>query len=147
MSEKTLNFKEFPSSMKNGILFLIIGWVWHYFFLYRFSKFPSVDIQPKMVLSHLVLGLGICYCVIKVKKWARPLCITGNSIIIIYHLFFMSLFVLGNKMNLSVLSGIIVIFFSISTYYLAIKKTSKFFKEYNKKDGEDENKKPSTNKA
>ncbi|MEW5910455.1 MAG: hypothetical protein AB1659_11685, partial [Thermodesulfobacteriota bacterium] len=75
--------------------------------------------------------LGICYAVAAIKKWARILSIFFNigtaGLYIIYGIGYYG----SRQIPMALLSGLIVILFSGSTYFLLIKKTSAFFNERN----------------
>ncbi len=122
-------FKEYPNSVKNGIIFLIAGWICHYYFFYVFF---TGEIPSKELYQQIAIGVLICYFVVKIKKWARVLCLLCNAFIIIMHLCIFALFI--NKINYIIISGANLLLFSMCSYYLAIKESSTFFAEYNKKD-------------
>ncbi|MCP4112791.1 MAG: hypothetical protein GY749_45895 [Desulfobacteraceae bacterium] len=130
--DSTAQFKEYPNSVKNGIIFLITGWICHYYFFYIFFTRQTGEMPSKELWQQVAIGVFICYFVVKIKKWARVLCLLCNAFIIILYLCIFTLFI--SKINYVMISGANLILFSISSYYLAIKESSSFFKEYNKKD-------------
>jgi hypothetical protein len=121
-----VSFKEYPASVKNGILFLFAGWGCHYFFLYKFFQ---GKIPQRMLFQQIAIGLFLCFFVVMAKNWARILCILCNVLIVILYSLFCALFY-GSKTDFFILSGIVAILFSVATYYLAIEESSEFFKAY-----------------
>jgi hypothetical protein len=117
------DFKAFPNSVRNGLLFLVIGWIWHYFSLYRYFFNGNIP------FNQIVIGVSICYFVFRIKNWARVLCLVSNSLIILMYLSVTYSFFVMGKPHLGVVSGLNVILFSIATYFLAIGESSGFFKE------------------
>ncbi len=130
-------FREFPNSVKNGILFLVTAWLFSYFFLYKlYAAFPG-KFPEKFIYQQAAMGLFMTYFTVKIKNWGRVLCILCNIMIsLLYILLSAHFFSVGYK-NLSVLLSMDVGLFAMATYYLLVKETSDFFKAHNKKDPED----------
>ncbi|MFO7667293.1 MAG: hypothetical protein R6V76_11770 [Desulfobacterales bacterium] len=124
-------FTELPGSVKNGIIFLIAGWIWQYFCLYYY--FFKGDIPYNIVIAG-ILNMSI---IIWTKQWIRILCILCNILIILtyipvsYTLYYSKSFFLGN-ITLS-----IIILFSLSTYCLLTKESFVFFKKTKTDSAED----------
>lgn len=113
-----------PDTVKYGIIFLFCGWLCHYVFY--FSKF-SEEMPLKTTLLQLGVGIGICYFVATLKRWARMLCLFFNiGIIGLYTLYCLAYFQ-SNLYSLMLLTGLIVVFFAISTYFLLKKETAQFY--------------------
>ena len=131
MINLSIKFKEYPTGVKMGILFLVAGWILHYlyFLKYLMSEFPV-----KTLYLQLGIGLAICYFVAGINKWARSLCIFFNFAIIVLYLLIFYLYFSGNKYDLTFLAALIAVLFSISTYFLAGKESSQYFKTYNETD-------------
>ncbi len=122
-------FKEYPGSVKSGIIFLIAGWIWLFITLHYVKFF-----QDQSPFKFYIAGALICYYVVKIKNWARALCMFGNVLIITQLLPTSVEFFSRGNMQLGVIVGANAVFASLSIYYLIIKESSAFFKEYNKKD-------------
>jgi len=131
MINVNIKFKEYPTSVKMGISFLVAGWILHYFY---FLKFLMSEFPVKTLYLQLGLGLGICYFVAAINKWARSLCIFFNFAIIVLYLFYFILYFNISKFDLAFLTALIAVLFSISTYFLVGKKSSQYFKIYNETD-------------
>ena len=113
-----------PAAVKYGIIFLISGWLCHYAFY--FMHFAG-EMPAKTTYLQLGVGIGICYFVTAIKRWARMLCLFFNiGIIALYGLYCLAFFQSG-QYNLMLLTGLIVVLFLISTYFLLQKETAQFF--------------------
>ena len=131
MINVNIKFKEYPTSVKMGISFLVAGWISHYFY---FLKFLMSEFPVKTLYLQLGIGLSICYFVASINKWARSLCIFFNFAIIALYLLIFYMYFIDNKYDLAFITALIAVLFSISTYFLAAKKTSQYFKTYNETD-------------
>jgi hypothetical protein len=115
---------EMPPSVKNTIISLFAGWAVHYLFFFGFIA----DDQPeRIVYLQLGVGIGICYCVATIRKWARRLCIFFNIIMVPMYLLFAVAFFLGDKVAPFALTACTSIAFAISTYFLLQKETARYF--------------------
>jgi hypothetical protein len=113
-----------PSSVKNAIIFLIVGWAAHYIL---FFGFLAEDQPERIIYLQLGVGIGICYCVATVRKWARRLCIFFNIIMVPMYLLFAIAFAQGGKIGLFALTALIAAVFAFSLYFLLKKETAQFF--------------------
>jgi len=127
----SIKFKEYPTSVKMGISFLIAAWISHYFY---FLKFLMSEFPLKTLYLQLGIGVSICYFVASINKWARSLCIFFNFAIIVLYLFFSIMYFNISKFDLAFFTILVVVFFSISTFYLTRKESSQYFKTYNETD-------------
>jgi hypothetical protein len=127
MFNQIMEFKNYPASVKNAILFLLAGWICHYYFYFSFlvNEFPM-----RTTYMQIGIGVAICFFVVSVKRWARMLCIFFNIGIAALYLLYCAAFFNSGNLNLTFLTGITLILFSISTYFLAVKESSQFFKTY-----------------
>jgi uncharacterized membrane protein len=113
-----------PIAVNYGIIFLICGWLCHYafYFMHFAQEMPS-----KTTYLQLGVGLGICFFVVRLKRWARMLCLFFNlGIIALYALYCLAFFQSG-KYNPMIFTGLIAILFLISTYFLLKKETAQFY--------------------
>jgi uncharacterized membrane protein (UPF0136 family) len=113
-----------PAAVKYGILFLICGWLCHYAFY--FTHFAE-EMPSKITLLQLGVGIGICYFVATLKRWARMLCLFFNLGIIALYVLYCLAFFQSNKYNPMILTGLTAILFLISTYFLLKKETAQFY--------------------
>ena len=127
----SVKFNEYPTGVKMGIWFLIAGWVLHYFY---FLKFLMGEFPVKTLYLQLGIGVAICYFVASINKWARSLCIFFNFAIMVLYLFYCILYFNLSKYDLAFLTALVVVLFSISTYFLTRKESSQYFKTYNQTD-------------
>ena len=124
MFDKIKEFKDFPESVKIGLLFLFISWGWCFLTLYLYMYHPPDEIPYRQVIS----GVAICISVLTIKNWARMLCILSNAMIIIQlsPLFFT--YVMNDNIVQGLVIGLDLILFSLTTYYMFVKTTADFFK-------------------
>jgi hypothetical protein len=120
-------YSTFPSSAKNGILFLLLGWIWHFLLLYMLLG-TGLKIETQDWLRLSVIALLVCFFTIRVRNWARVLAIVANLLIISLYLLATAHFYNLGKINFSVFAAINVILFVISTFFLFKRETSDFFK-------------------
>jgi hypothetical protein len=130
MRELLAEFKAFPPSVKNGFLFLVGGWFCNYFFFYGFFSTQTDEIPMKLLLQQAMLGFLCFYFLLKVKNWARVLCLVGNIVIVVVYLFVMAL-LFGAKPYFSLLAGVTAALFSVSTFFLFQKEAAAYFKARN----------------
>lgn len=120
------DIKAFPTSVNKAFIFLVAGWVWHFFSLYQYLH-PG-EIQTRQVISCLV----ICILTARVLNWARVLCILCNILIIVIYLFIAISYFLspGIQPLLIAVTLINIALFSLSTYFFLLEESSTFFKTY-----------------
>ena len=124
-----------PAAVKYGIIFLICGWLCHYAFY--FAHFAE-EMPSKTTYLQLGVGIGICYFVATLKRWARMLCLFFNiGIIALYGLYCLAFFQ-SNQYNPMMLTGLIAFLFLISTYFLLKKETAQFYAAADPKVGRQE---------
>jgi hypothetical protein len=132
-------YSTFPSSAKNGILFLLLGWIWHFLLLYMlWGTGLKIETQDWLRLS--AIALLVCFFTIRVRNWARVLGIVANLLIISLYLLSAAYFYNLDKINFSVFAAINVILFAISTFFLFKRETSDFFKLHSPRWGEKKSK-------
>jgi hypothetical protein len=113
-----------PAAVKYGILFLICGWLCHYAFY--FTHFAE-EMPSRTTYLQLAVGIGICYFVAILKRWARMMCLFFNlGIIALYALYCLAFFQ-SHQYNPMMMTGLIAVLFLISTYFLLKKETAQFF--------------------
>lgn len=126
-------YNTFPSSAKNGILFLLSGWAMHFLFLYAlFGK----ELESQIWLQQSIIALLVCFFTIRVRNWARVLGIVANLLIILVYLFAIAYLYSIHLFKFSFFASAIVILFSISTFFLFKRSTSDFFKLHSPRLGE-----------
>jgi hypothetical protein len=113
-----------PAAVKYGIIFLICGWLCHYaFYFMHFAE----DMPANTTYLQLGVGIGICFFVATLKRWARMLCIFFNLGIIALYGLFCLMFFKSNNQSMMLLTLLITILFILSTYFLLKKETAQFF--------------------
>ena len=121
MKASIFEFKSIPNDVKNGLLFLYLGWLWFYIASYFF--YLNGEIPWKFIAG----GAVICVLVSQFKNYARVLCLLFNIMMILWCVLLSALFFkqFTDKFIASVVNFIL---FSLSTFYLFKKDAADFFK-------------------
>ncbi len=129
------NWATLPLVVKKAIICLLAGWVAHYIFYFGF-----IAEDQRVTYLNLGVGIGICYGVATIRKWARMLCIYFNIIMVVMYTWSAIVFALGGKQALLILTALTAASFGFSLYYLLQKEASLFFSppEKSKDEGADE---------
>lgn len=122
---------EMPLSVRNAIISLVIGWASHFAFYFGYMA----EGQPERITYlQLGVGIGICYCVIAIKKWARRLCLYFNiGMVVLYAwaavIFGWSALSFGqtDKISPLILTAVTAISFGVSLYFLLKREVAQFF--------------------
>jgi hypothetical protein len=117
-------WEEKPPSVKNAIIAFLAGWIAHYLFYFGVI---AEDQSERVTYLQLGVGIGICYCVVTIRKWARRLCIFFNIVMVPMYFLFSIAFAQGGKMGLFALTAFISMAFAASLYFLLKKETAQFF--------------------
>lgn len=131
-----INFKDYPPVVRNAIIFLVAGWLVHYYFFFTHLEavlFPGENAanQPDKTV-YLQLGVGICICffVAAINRWARALCLWFNLIIIVTYGLLLYIFVQQGDAKATMLTALVTVLFIMATYYLLHRQTGNCFKTY-----------------
>jgi hypothetical protein len=117
-------WEEMPPSVKTAIISLLVGWAAHYLFYFGFI---AEDQTERVTYLQLGVGIGICYCVATIRKWARRLCIFFNIVMVPMYFLFAIAFAQGGKIGLFALTAFTALAFAFSLYSLLKKETAQFF--------------------
>ena len=131
MKSKLLDFFEYPVGVRYALGLLLGGWISVYAFMYHINMVFPDRFTSALVLRNMIVGIGICYCVFRIKPWARMLCIFFNLGIICINVLFLAIRLssVGMDHPALILHAILnIILFGLCTYYLMIKETSGYFK-------------------
>ena len=131
MLNKLLVFFEYPVGVRYALGLLLGGWISVYAFMYHINTVFPDRFPNALILKNLVVGIGICYCVFRIKPWARKLCIFFNLGIICINVMFLAIRLTSVGMEppgLIFHALLNIILFGLCTYYLLIKETSEYFK-------------------
>jgi len=131
MLNKLLVFFEYPVGVRYALGLLLGGWISVYAFMYHINTVFPDRFPNALILKNLVVGIGICYCVFRIKPWARKLCIFFNLGIICINVMFLAIRLTSVGMEppgLIFHALLNIILFGLCTYYLLIKETSGYFK-------------------
>jgi len=118
-------FSYLPKNAQYGIIFLFLSWAGHFFAFYlMFMGNPPKE----NVLQQLAITVMIGYFVVRLKNWARVLCVYGNIVIMMYYLYWFSIFISLGKYGLFLLSAVVCGLFGMTVYFLSRPDTIAFFK-------------------
>jgi hypothetical protein len=113
-----------PPVVKKAIICLLVGWAAHYIFYFGFI---AEDQSERVTYLQLGVGIGICYCVATIRKWARRMCIFFNIVMVPMYFLFAIAFAQGGKISLFALTAFTALAFAFSLYFLLKKETALFF--------------------
>lgn len=125
------NWDEMPTGVKKAIVFLITGWIAHYLFYFAFMAEGTAE---RITYLNLGVGIGICYCVATIRKWARRMCIFFNIGMVVMYTWAAVIFgwaalvfAQDDKLRPLILTAVAAASFGASLYYLLQKQTGQFF--------------------
>lgn len=133
MLNRLLVFFEYPVGVRYALGLLLGGWISVYAFMYHIEYVFPGQFTSTIVFRNLIVGLGICYCVFRIKPWARKLCIFFNIGIICINVLFLGIRLSSIGLTypeLTIHALLNIVLFGLSTYYLLIKETSEYFKAH-----------------
>jgi|SaaInl8_200m_RNA_FD_contig_121_144529_length_7198_multi_8_in_0_out_0_6 hypothetical protein len=117
------DFKAFPNTVRKGIIFTIGGWVLFNFVTYKYL------LPGEIPHRFIIIGVITSFILVQGYKVGRIFGILGNVMAFIYSCFFILLPSDSVPISLYAL-GLAAIFFAASTWFLFVKKSSDFFKNY-----------------
>jgi hypothetical protein len=123
-------FKTFPDSVKYGILFMLGGWIWFYIAMYT-------TLMKGAVSPRYLIGIAVCIVVLRISNIGRVLCILAQGMIMLQIAFPAVVYVQAGDAFRAAMSGLILVLFGASCYFLFIRESADFFKAWNKKKKED----------
>jgi hypothetical protein len=117
-------WKSSPISARLALATLVAGWALH--FMMYFSYFAA-DWQEKSNYLQLGVGIGICFAIASVSRWARMLCVFFNlGFVALYGLWSLGNFQSGESGGFA-LTALIALLFAASSVFLLRKETARFF--------------------
>jgi hypothetical protein len=124
-------FSELPRPAKMAFYTLLAGWLVHFTIIYSVFRNQFSD---TMLLQHAGLAVISCFVLLKLKNWARILCITGNVIVILFYLFLFVAVMSGSAdVMLAAMTLLNLLLFGASTFFLWKGETADFFKSQSAK--------------
>ena len=123
-----IKFNSYPTHIKLAIISLSLGWLVHLLFYYKFFTGESLARNDYLMFS---VGIAICFFIAGINKWARPLCLFFNFIIIFMYSVLLYVYLQKPDFDRGVVSMTVLALFSLSTYLLLRRDTITYFKSYN----------------
>lgn len=132
-------FSYLPKNARYGILFLFLSWAGHFLLYYLINMISPNLIPREMLLQHLAIAVMICYFVLRLKNWARILCVFGNIVIIMFYIgYLFTTFASIGRFGLLILSVCVCCLFGLTSFFLSRSDTVAFFKVQSPKPNRDQ---------
>ena len=125
MNQAPITFQQYPQSVKRGIIFFVAGWLATFLFLYR--SFVVTGSDPSDLWRIVVMGIVACFFVVRIRNWARKLCLFLNICIIAYYLLWSYSLYQKGYMEGVITLVVSAVLFALSTAYLIKKETAQFY--------------------
>jgi|GEM_PF-725668 len=119
------DFKTYPSSVRYGLFYLVLGWAAHFYTLYQLF---GGDLPRRRLYEQAVIAASMLVFVGMAKNWARILCLLANALIMLIHAFIIALCIKSGLHEIALSAFAALVLFAMSTWYLAIGESSEFFK-------------------
>lgn len=126
MNLNRLFLNEFPKNVRRAFFLLIGGWGAHFLFLYLFFSLAQGTVPEKILYQQLAIVGLLGYFLYQAKKWARPLCLLCNVLIIVLYACFTVLFI-QSRPGLGGLAVAVIVFFGAASYLLLGREAKAFF--------------------
>lgn len=123
-----IKFDTYPTFIKMAIVSLSLGWLVHLVFYYKFFTGETLARNDYLMFS---VGIAICFFIAGINKWARPLCLFFNFIIILMYSVLLYIYFQKSDYDRGVVSITVLALFGLSTYLLLRRDTITYFKSYN----------------
>jgi hypothetical protein len=115
--------RTYPKTVRIAFYSLVVGWavflwsVYHYF-------------APEYLGRFAIAGVLVIFFMLRLKNWARMLCLCTNAMVILYFSFFGLLFATKQTPDIiaAFFSALCVLLFLISSFFLLVKPTREFYK-------------------
>ena len=116
-------FQAYPASVRIALYTLMLAWVT---FLWSVHQYYG----PEFLSRFAIGGILIVFFMLRLRNWARMLCLCANAMAIIYCSLFGYVFTLGDARNPVAVffSALCVLLFAVNSYFLLVKPTREFFK-------------------
>ncbi len=122
MSAK-VSFREFPETVRYGIVFVIFSWI---FFLISHAAYSG-----NISLLHMTMGMLVCFLVYSLKNWGRIFTVVydiGMSVLIGVELYYLIQSGVIASLTSFVIKGLSIIFFIVSSLFLITHEARDFYK-------------------
>ena len=113
-----------PKSVRIALYTLVAAWV---VFLWTVRQYYA----PEFFNRFAIAGALVVFFMLRIKNWARMICLCANVLVIINCSLFGLVFALKEAPNMAAaaFSGLCVLLFLASTYFLLVKPTRDFYKK------------------
>jgi hypothetical protein len=114
----------YPKTVRIALYFLLAAWASFLWSVYQY--YP-----PGFLSRFAIAGALVIFFTLRLKNWARMLCLFANAMVILYCSFFGLIFAIKAPpdMMAAFFSALSVLLFLISTYFFLVKPTREFYKQ------------------
>jgi len=123
-----IKFDTYPTFIKLAIITLALGWLVHLVFYYKVFTDDTLVRRDYLMFT---VGIAICFFIAGINKWARPLCLFFNFVIILFYLLLLYIYIQKPQYDLSVVTVTVLILFGLSSYLLLRRDTIAYFNSFN----------------
>ncbi|MBN2284296.1 MAG: hypothetical protein JXO48_10435 [Deltaproteobacteria bacterium] len=113
-------FKQFPPSVKRGIIFLFTAWGG--FILVQFVMLGQ------LLFIHDTVGLFCCFMVYALRDMGRYFCVVVNILMIAFLVYLLTAMEQPHLLFL-LLAGCNIVLFALATFFIMTRETAAFFKD------------------
>lgn len=117
------DIQTYPAAVRMALYSLMLAWV---AFLWSVHQYYG----PEFLNRFAIGGILIIFFVLRLRNWARMICLCANAMAVLYCSLFGYVFTLGEARNPAAVffSALCVLLFLINSYFLLAKPTREFFK-------------------
>jgi len=118
------SIQTYPRSVRMALYTLLAAWA---VFLWSVHQYYGSEFFNRFAGG----GILIVFFMLRIKNWARMLCLCANLMAIIYCSLFGLLFTMGEARNLpaAFFSALCALLFLVNSYFLLVKTTREFYKK------------------
>lgn len=125
------DIQTYPLSVRIAFYSLMLAWA---SFLWSVHQYYG----PEFLTRFAIGGVLIIFFTLRLRNWARMVCLCANAMALLYCSLFGYVFTMGEARNPMAVffSALCVLLFLISSYFLVTKPTREFFKLHDTSKGD-----------
>jgi hypothetical protein len=114
----------YPKTVRIALYSLLAAWVSLLWSVHQYYA-------PEFFSRFAIAGALVVFFMLRLKNWARMLCLCANAMVVLYCSFFGLIFAMKAPPDMAAafFSALSVLLFLISTYFLLVKPTREFYKQ------------------
>ena len=120
------SIQTYPKTVRIALYSLLAAWASLLWSVYQYYA-------PEFLSRFAIAGALLFFFMLRLKNWARMLCLCANAMVILYCSLFGLIFATKAPpdMMAAFFSALSVLLFLVSTYFLLVKPTREFYKQAN----------------